>query len=77
MKALVVVAVLAVCAGARTLHQSGAERAAYQPAQVRADDPPPPPECPMCGGNAELHQRREKFMADFRATMLLFTLTTY
>ena len=32
---------------------------AAQPAASRVDDPPPEPiECPMCGGNAQLHARR-------------------
>ncbi len=39
-------------------------------ATVSTDDPAPI-ECPMCGGNAELHKKRLKALAGFQATLML------
>lgn len=44
-----------------------------EPANV---DEPPPLECPMCGGNAEVHRRRTEFLFEASATALLAVLTT-
>lgn len=39
---------------------------------VVVDDPPPPPfECPLCGGNAELHYKRMATIAKTAANLLL------
>jgi hypothetical protein len=42
------------------------------PSAALRDDPPPPPvDCPMCGGNVELHQKRTKFLVRYQATLIL------
>jgi hypothetical protein len=38
------------------------------------DDPPPVPiDCPMCGGNAEAHQRTVIFFLEYQATLTLWS----
>lgn len=40
---------------------------------VRDDPPPPPVDCPMCGGDAEAHKRTTKFFVRLHAQVLLWS----
>jgi hypothetical protein len=80
MKILALASVVALCAAPRVAptampapHATCVESAL---ASARDDDPPPV-ECPMCGGNAELHRQRTKYFVNVRASALLVMLTTY
>jgi hypothetical protein len=80
MKTLALVFVLALCAGSRLASSTAPaihEHAAITSSGPCVDDPPPPLECPMCGGNIELHRRRTKAMAEVRAIGLLAWMTTH
>ena len=44
--------------------------------RVTNTDTPPPVECPMCGGNAELHRKRTRVLIGLQAMMMMETLAT-
>ena len=41
---------------------------------LSATDDPPPLDCPMCGGNAALHEKRTKFFVRYTASLLIWTM---
>jgi hypothetical protein len=75
------IAVLALAAVAGTsLALAALQHAPGSSAPVRAasvDDPPPRPiDCPMCGGNAELHKQVTRIQVSGQATAFLYFLVT-
>jgi hypothetical protein len=44
--------------------------------RVTNTDTPPPIECPMCGGNAELHRKRMRALIGLQAMLMMDTLAT-
>jgi hypothetical protein len=41
--------------------------------RAAADDPEPQPvDCPMCGGNAELHYKRTRYLAEYQGQVVLW-----
>jgi hypothetical protein len=40
---------------------------------ARPDDPPPPPvDCPFCGGNPQLHRERVKFFVQLQGSLAIW-----
>ena len=84
MKLLALASFALLCAGStldgRPAHRqvpTGAALSCWTPCNVddAKVDEPPPLDCPMCGGNADLHRRRTEFLLEASATALLAVLT--
>ena len=71
MKTLSILAVLLIS----SFHSVPAGTApAGELAVARVTDEPPPLDCPMCGGNAALHEKRTKFFVRYTASLLIWTM---
>jgi len=71
MKLLPLVSLLVLCS-ARPVALLETANTDVHRCQVAAADDPPPIECPMCGGNALLHQRRTRFFVGLQASLVIW-----
>jgi hypothetical protein len=78
MKRIAVLALAAVASASLALAALQPAPGSGSPARAASvDDPPPSPiDCPMCGGNAELHKRVTRIQISGQAKAFLYFLVT-